>query len=56
MAIYAPGRKLIAQTQAMPHYVNRLRVKFETPGKYDIFCLEYCGVGHHMMHQTFQVQ
>lgn len=56
VAIYTPDHQLIAQAQAMPHYVSRMRVRLPAPGTYDIFCLEYCGVGHHMMHNTLTVQ
>ncbi len=48
-AIYNPANELIAQTQAMPGYVNRLRWKFTEPGNYDIYCLEYCGMAHQGM-------
>ncbi len=51
--IYGPGRQLLAQTQAMPGYVNRLLVKLEGPAQYDVFCLEYCAAGHHRMHVAF---
>jgi len=48
-AVYDSELRLIAQTQAMPHYSNELRVRFETPGSYKILCLEYCGLVHHGM-------
>ena len=48
-SLYAPDGELIAQTQAMPGYVNRLRVRFDRPGTYTVLCLEYCGMGHHRM-------
>ncbi len=54
-AIYDPSHQLIAQTQCMPGYVNVLRFKFDTPGDYDILCLEYCGSGHQMMRGRFKV-
>lgn len=54
--IYTPGGDILAQTQAMPGYVNRLRVQFNTPGKYPVLCLEYCGLGHHVMKSEFTVQ
>lgn len=47
--IYDPEGRLIAQTQAMPGYVNHLLVRFERPGTYHVLCLEYCGVGHTVM-------
>lgn len=55
-AIYDESNRLITQVQAMPGYVNRLRVKFEEPGKYNILCLEYCGVAHQLMRSSFIVK
>ncbi|HLW30987.1 MAG TPA: hypothetical protein VKX40_01905 [Aequorivita sp.] len=55
-AIYDNTHRLITQTQAMPGYVNRLRYKFEHPGKYDILCLEYCGLAHQGMRSSFNVK
>ncbi len=54
-AIYDESNTLIAQTQAMPGYVNRLRYKFDKPGTYNIFCLEYCGMAHQGMRSSFIV-
>lgn len=54
--IYDESGQLIAQTQAMPGYVNHLRLVFDTPGRYRIFCLEYCGLVHHMMFAELIVQ
>lgn len=53
--IYDPKGDIIAQTQAMPDYVNYLEVTFHTPGRYTIRCLEYCGIGHPMMEKQFVV-
>jgi len=47
--IYDPQLRLVAQTQAMPGYVNVLRHTFRQPGVYKILCLEYCGLAHHTM-------
>jgi cytochrome c oxidase subunit 2 len=52
--IYRDGR-LVAQTQAMPGFVNRLRVRFDEPGEYHVLCMEYCGVAHHGMRAVFNV-
>lgn len=54
-ALYGPERRLIAQTQAMPGYVNRLRVRLDTQGRYQVLCLEYCGAGHHVMQTELMV-
>jgi len=48
-AIYNADNLIIAQTQAMPGYVNKLNVTFDEPGKYRVLCLEYCGLAHHAM-------
>jgi cytochrome c oxidase subunit 2 len=47
--IYDPDMRLVGQTQAMPGYVNTLRLTFRRPGTYRVLCLEYCGVAHHAM-------
>lgn len=48
-AIYAPDGRIVVQTQAMPGFVNRILYTFDQPGTYRITCLEYCGLGHHVM-------
>jgi cytochrome c oxidase subunit 2 len=55
-SIYTPDGNLLAQTQAMPGYVNRLRVQFDRPGTYRVMCLEYCGLSHHVMRGVIEVQ
>lgn len=54
--IFDPEHTLIAQVQAMPGYVNRLRIRFEKPGTYNVFCLEYCGIAHFIMRTSFEVR
>lgn len=54
-AIYDAGLRLVAQTQAMPEYVNVLRYTFTAPGVYRVLCLEFCGVSHHQMMAEFTV-
>ncbi|MCZ2277525.1 MAG: hypothetical protein LC117_06315 [Bacteroidia bacterium] len=53
--IYDSRGEIVAQTQAMPGYVNRLRWRFITPGHYNIFCLEYCGNAHSFMRGSLTV-
>ncbi|MBN9614961.1 MAG: hypothetical protein BGO25_01465 [Acidobacteriales bacterium 59-55] len=53
--IYNSKGELIAQTQAMPDYVNNLEVTFQKSGRYTVRCLEYCGVGHALMEKEFTV-
>ena len=54
-SLYAPDGRMLAQTQAMPGYVNRLRVRFDRPGTYNVMCLEYCGLSHHAMRGVVEV-
>jgi len=55
-ALYAPHGRIVAQVQAMPGYINRLRWRFDQPGEYIAQCLEYCGAAHAGMHARFVVK
>jgi cytochrome c oxidase subunit 2 len=55
-SLYAPDGSLMTQTQAMPGYVNRLRMVFAQPGTYTVLCLEFCGMSHHRMRAVVEVQ
>ncbi|HKX44398.1 MAG TPA: hypothetical protein VJO99_24790 [Burkholderiaceae bacterium] len=48
-ALYDPDKQIVAQIQAMPGFVNKVRYRFDRPGKYQVLCLEFCGVAHHGM-------
>ncbi len=54
--LYDDDGNLLAQTQAMPGYVNHLRYVFEQPGLYHVACLEYCGIAHPVMLAEITVQ
>jgi cytochrome c oxidase subunit 2 len=56
LAIYQNKTRMIAQAQAMPGYVNKLRVRFTEPGEYEVLCLEYCGLAHHGMRAVITVR
>lgn len=53
--IYNSKGVLLAQTQAMPGYHNKLQYKFTQKGDYSILCLEYCGLAHSFMMGTIHV-
>lgn len=53
--IYNPQGELVAQTQAMPGFVNKLKYTFHKPGEYKVLCLELCGVAHYMMAANIEV-
>lgn len=54
--VYDPDGLLIGSVQAMPGYVNDLRLTFDKVGAYQIRCFEYCGLNHHDMVASFQVE
>ncbi|MGD8567301.1 MAG: cytochrome c oxidase subunit II [Gammaproteobacteria bacterium] len=54
-AVYDDKMNLVAQTQAMPGYTNKLAYTFKQPGTYQILCLEYCGLSHTRMRAEFHV-
>ncbi len=54
--VYDENMRVVAQTQAMPGYTNKLYYTFTKPGKYKILCLEYCGAAHHYMVTDFEVK
>ncbi|MDE3155726.1 MAG: cytochrome c oxidase subunit II [Acidobacteriota bacterium] len=53
--VFDPSHHLLGQVQAMPGYENRLQLRLTTPGTYWVFCLELCGMGHHLMRGEFEV-
>jgi cytochrome c oxidase subunit 2 len=55
-AIYQGKTRVVAQAQAMPGYVNKLRVRFTEAGDYEVLCLEYCGLAHHGMRAVIKVR
>ena len=56
MGIYDSELRLLAQTQAMPGYENKLKFTFNEPGLYRLMCMEYCGLSHHTMIIPFNVK
>ncbi|MEO9023335.1 MAG: hypothetical protein ABI237_18815 [Ginsengibacter sp.] len=53
--IYNSKGVLLAQTQAMPGYHNKLQYEFAQKGDYHILCMEYCGLAHSFMMGTIHV-
>ena len=53
--IYDAAGRLLGQVQAMPGYTNHFVYVFQAPGAYTVRCLEYCGLGHHMMTASLTV-
>lgn len=53
--IYDSKGRLLTQAQAMPGYVNHMSYVFKEPGNYKVFCMEFCGIGHHNMFADIKV-
>jgi cytochrome c oxidase subunit II len=47
--VYDPDGRLVYQVQVMPGHAQHGRHTFDKPGRYEILCLEFCGVHHHRM-------
>ncbi len=54
--VYRPDGKLLGQVQAMPGYRGKVTLTFPVAGTYPVFCLEYCGIGHHMMFASIEAR
>lgn len=44
--------RLAGKIDALPGHVNRLRIRADTPGRYEGLCNEFCGLGHAKMRFT----
>ena len=47
--LYNPDDELVFQVQAIPDELQKEYHTLREPGRYRIICLEFCGVGHHVM-------
>ncbi len=53
--VYDHRERLVAQVQVVPGKTQTLVHTFTRPGTYRVLCLEFCGVGHHVMETAFEV-
>ena len=53
--VYDERDRLVFQVQVMPGQEQRALYTFRDPGTYTILCLEFCGVGHHLMRSQLTV-
>lgn len=53
--VYDDRERLVLQVQVMPERTQKAVHTFERPGTYSVLCLEFCGLGHHVMETTFEV-
>ena len=54
-AVYNDDNTLLLQIQAVPGSTSHIVYTFKVPGRYQVVCLEFCGVDHHRMVGAFQV-
>lgn len=55
LGVYTAKWKLLFQVQVVPGKTQKYVYTFHQPGLYRIVCLEFCGLGHHLMQTTLQV-
>lgn len=53
--VYDEDDVLVLQVQVMPGRTQKAVHTFQRAGRYRILCLEFCGVGHHLMTGSFTV-
>lgn len=54
-AVYNDDNVLLFQIQAVPDSTSHIVYTFRNPGRYQVVCLEFCGINHHDMIGSFQV-
>jgi cytochrome c oxidase subunit II len=54
-AVYNDDNVMLFQIQAIPDHPSHYVYTFKEPGRYQVVCLEFCGVKHHEMLSTFEV-
>lgn len=54
-AVYNDDNVMLFQIQAVPDSVSHIVYTFKKPGRYQVVCLEFCGVSHHKMLGSFTV-
>ena len=55
-AVYNDQNTMLFQVQAVPDHPTDIVHTFDEPGRYQVVCLEFCGVGHHKMVGTLVVK
>lgn len=55
-AVYNDDNVLLFQIQAVPGATSHVVYTFKKPGRYQVVCIEFCGVNHDKMLGTFQVK
>jgi cytochrome c oxidase subunit 2 len=56
IGIYNPDGTLIKQVNMLPGVTQTLTMTFDRRGSYEVRCLEFCGIDHHLMENQLQVR
>lgn len=54
--VYDAENRLVFQVQAVPGKEQKAVWTPDDPGEYTVLCLEFCGVGHHLMQGRITVE
>lgn len=55
LGVYDPDDVLIKQVNVLPDVQQKFIITFDKPGTYELRCMEFCGVDHHLMQNTLEV-
>ena len=55
MGVYDADFNLIKQVNVLPGTTQELTMTFKKPGTYQLLCLEFCGIDHHLMRNNLTV-
>ena len=55
VGIYDADFNLLKQVNVLPGTTQELTITFKKPGTYQLLCLEFCGLDHHLMRNNLTV-
>lgn len=55
LGVYDPDDVLIKQVNVLPGVEQKFIITFDKAGTYELRCMEFCGVDHHLMQNTIEV-
>lgn len=55
VGLYDPDDKLVKQVNVLPGVTQEMVVTLDKPGTYEVRCMEFCGVDHHLMQNKLEV-
>jgi len=55
VGIYDPDGMMIKQVNIAPGVTQTFTITLEEPGEYELLCLEFCGLDHHLMKNVLNV-